>query len=49
MERVWTEEEKERIIIKEGVNMNVGFEKEEPIQGSKGCVFKRKMSRKEKE
>lgn len=29
--------------------MNVGFEKEEPIQGSKGCVFKGKMSRKEKE
>lgn len=49
MERVWTEEEKERIIIKEGVNMNVGFEKEEPIQGSKECVFKGKRSRKEKE
>ena len=49
MERVWTEEEKERIIIKEGVNMNVGFEKEEPSQGSKGCVFKGKRSRKEKE
>lgn len=29
--------------------MNVGFEKEEPIQGSKECVFKGKRSRKEKE
>lgn len=29
--------------------MNVGFEKEEPIQGSKGCIFEGKRSRKEKE